>query len=415
MLAAAIAMVERRTWSRRGEQPLFGGRRRDHDSMQGVPRAAHGGRTLLHFPKGWAQARLLPLLIFALAGIASFGPRAARAAEAKKPSYYDVLGVPKDADEKAIKSAYRKMALKWHPDKNPDDKEAAEKKFREVAEAYEVLSNPEQRKQYDLTGTVGGQGGGGGGGGFGGFEGFGGFGGGFKDPKDLFKEMFGNEDPFADFSKFFDDVKTETFGGEEVPGASVDDLVNALVKFYRAVAAADKAKPEKVREVLKLPKWKGKEHKMFDALSKKYQEPQHAAALAELKITFDKFPRGGGGGPSGFGGFGDMGAGFGGFDMDGFPGDIGKMFGGAFGGFGGGMGGGGATTMSFSSFSSSSGGKTVKKETKIEGGRRVTKTIETDGEGTRATLEEEEGGRIKRQTGVRRPQELGSGAGGDEM
>merc|ERR1719436_206140 len=71
---------------------------------------------------------------------------------AGKPTYYEILEVPKDADAKAIKSAYKKMALKWHPDKNPDDKEAAEKKFREVAEAYEVLSDPDRRKSYDRGG-----------------------------------------------------------------------------------------------------------------------------------------------------------------------------------------------------------------------------------------------------------------------
>jgi molecular chaperone DnaJ len=107
-----------------------------------------------------------------------------------KRDYYEVLGVSKSASEQEIKKAYRKLALKYHPDKNPDDK-TAEGKFKEAAEAYEVLSKPEKRKRYDQFGHAG-MSGAAGGGGFGGagmsmddiFEHFGdifggGFGGGF--------------------------------------------------------------------------------------------------------------------------------------------------------------------------------------------------------------------------------------------
>ena len=82
-----------------------------------------------------------------------------------KRDYYDILGVSKSASEDEMKKAYRKMAIKYHPDKNPDDK-GAEDKFKEAAEAYEVLSNAEKRAQYDRFGHdgmragMGGQGGG---------------------------------------------------------------------------------------------------------------------------------------------------------------------------------------------------------------------------------------------------------------
>ena len=65
--------------------------------------------------------------------------------------YYEILGISKDATEKEIKRAYRKIAMKYHPARNPDDKED-EKKFKEAAEAYSVLSDPTKRQQYDQFG-----------------------------------------------------------------------------------------------------------------------------------------------------------------------------------------------------------------------------------------------------------------------
>ena len=107
----------------------------------------------------------------------------------EKRDYYEVLGVSKDADAKEIKKAYRKLAMKYHPDKNPGDK-AAEEKFKEINEAYEVLSDEEKRSTYDRFGHNGlnGQAGFGGGQGFGGFSGSGGFGG-FED---IFGDIFGS-------------------------------------------------------------------------------------------------------------------------------------------------------------------------------------------------------------------------------
>lgn len=111
---------------------------------------------------------------------------------AEKRDYYEVLGVSRNADASEIKKAYRKLAIQYHPDKNPGNKEA-EEKFKEAAEAYDVLGNEEKRRRYDQFGHagLGGGAGGFGGGGmsmddifsqfgdiFGSFTGFGGFGGG---------------------------------------------------------------------------------------------------------------------------------------------------------------------------------------------------------------------------------------------
>ncbi len=79
-----------------------------------------------------------------------------------KRDYYEVLGVSKSASETELKKAYRKKAIQYHPDKNPDDKQA-EENFKEAAEAYEVLSNPEKRQRYDQFGHAGMSGSGGGG------------------------------------------------------------------------------------------------------------------------------------------------------------------------------------------------------------------------------------------------------------
>ena len=103
-------------------------------------------------------------------------------AESKR-DYYEVLGVPKDADDAALKKAYRVLAKKYHPDANPGDKEA-EAKFKEASEAYSVLSDPEKRRQYDQFGHAAFDGGAGGG--FGGFDFTG------ADMGDIFGDLFGD-------------------------------------------------------------------------------------------------------------------------------------------------------------------------------------------------------------------------------
>jgi len=108
---------------------------------------------------------------------------------AQKRDYYDILGVAKGASEDDIKKAYRKLAIKYHPDKNPDDP-AAEDKFKEAAEAYGALSDPQKRQQYDKFGHQA----------MGGAGGFGGAAGGFTmdDIFSQFGDVFGDNSPFGD-------------------------------------------------------------------------------------------------------------------------------------------------------------------------------------------------------------------------
>ena len=118
-----------------------------------------------------------------------------------KKDFYSILGVTRTASQEELKKAYRKLAMQWHPDKNPGDKKA-EEKFKEISEAYDVLSDPKKREAYDQFGHAGAQGFGGAGGPFGGGPGgFGGFGGQGQGP---------GGDPFQDI---FGDMFQDIFGG----------------------------------------------------------------------------------------------------------------------------------------------------------------------------------------------------------
>jgi len=120
---------------------------------------------------------------------------------ANKRDYYEVLGVNKNATDDELKKAYRKLAKKYHPDANQDNKKEAEEKFKEVSEAYEVLSDSQKRRMYDQFGHDGPQGFGGGAGGPGGYysytsSGFDGFGD-FGDLGDIFSSFFGGGSGFG--------------------------------------------------------------------------------------------------------------------------------------------------------------------------------------------------------------------------
>ena len=136
---------------------------------------------------------------------------------AEKRDYYEVLGVSKDASADEIKKAYRKLALQYHPDRNPGDK-AAEEKFKEAAEAYDVLSDETKRKRYDQFGFAADQGGFGGGAGF--------------SVEDIFRnfgDIFGGR--FGGSAGGFGDIFGDFFGGGGGGGARVEKGSDIHIKL----------------------------------------------------------------------------------------------------------------------------------------------------------------------------------------
>ena len=160
----------------------------------------------------------------------------------QKRDYYEVLGIDKNADDAAIKKAYRVLAKKYHPDVNPGD-EKAEKMFKEASEAYAVLSDPEKRRQYDQFGHAAFDGGAGGaGGGFGGFD--------FSsaDFSDIFGDMFG-----------FGDIFGSRRGGarSNAPMQGEDIRTSMRITFEEAVTGCKKEIELTVKEECKSCKGSG--------------------------------------------------------------------------------------------------------------------------------------------------------------
>ena len=147
---------------------------------------------------------------------------------AEKRDYYEVLGLKKGASEDEIKKAFKSMARKYHPDLHPDDKEAAEK-FKEINEAYEVLSDSEKRARYDQFGHAGVDPNYGGGAGAGGFGGFGGFG----DEGDIFDSIFGGG--FGGFGG-----GRSTASSANAPHRGGDVNANVTIDFMEACKGAKK-------------------------------------------------------------------------------------------------------------------------------------------------------------------------------
>ncbi len=143
-----------------------------------------------------------------------------------KRDYYEILGVDRNATEEEIKKAYRKLALKYHPDRNPGSKEA-EEKFKEASEAYQVLSDPQKRATYDQFGHVEGLG-----------AGFGGFGRGFPDLSEIFGDVFGD---------FLGEKRRGPAGPS--PEAGADLRYDLLVNFEEAVKGVEKEIRVNRREV----------------------------------------------------------------------------------------------------------------------------------------------------------------------
>ena len=137
-----------------------------------------------------------------------------------KRDYYDVLGVGKTATDDEIKKAYKKMAIKYHPDRNPGDKEA-EAKFKEAAEAYDVLHDPQKRQRYDQFGFSG----------LGGANGFSGGGMSMDDIFSMFGDIFGGRGGFGgDFGDFFGGFGGSRQGAKQHHGADLRLKVRLTLK-----------------------------------------------------------------------------------------------------------------------------------------------------------------------------------------
>lgn len=144
-----------------------------------------------------------------------------------KRDYYEVLGVSKNASEDEIKKAYRKLAIKYHPDRNPGDKEA-EEKFKEAAEAYDILHDPQKRQQYDQFGFDAP-------GGFG-SSGFGGAGFNMDDIFSMFGDIFGGHSGFGGFSGFGGGRQRPQYRGSDLRlkvRLSLQEIATGVTKKFK--------------------------------------------------------------------------------------------------------------------------------------------------------------------------------------
>ena len=212
---------------------------------------------------------------------------------AEKRDYYEVLGVQKNANADEIKKAYRKAAIQYHPDKNPGDKQA-EEKFKEAAEAYDVLSNPDKRARYDQFGHAGMSGAAGGGGGFGGFSGGG----------------FSMEDIFSQFGDIFGGhfggggFRSSSSGGRRVNRGSdirikvrltLAEIANGVTKKLKInkTVACDKCKGEgtvRGSEVVEIKIPAGVGEGMMLTVTGKGNAARHGGVNGDLQVLIEEEP-----------------------------------------------------------------------------------------------------------------------------
>lgn len=180
---------------------------------------------------------------------------------AAKSDYYDILGVTKSASADELKKAYRKQALEWHPDRHKDDKEAAEKRFKEINEAYQILSDPQKRSAYDQFGHQAFTPGGGFPGGFAGTNPFAQsgragpftytyttYGGGqgspfagfdFGDPFEIFEQFFGGGNPFRQQQRSLPRYSIKIDFMEAIKGVTKEVVIQGKKRTIKIPAGVD--------------------------------------------------------------------------------------------------------------------------------------------------------------------------------